>query len=98
MKIFIQTYFSFLICILLCFTSLENAFCYAREGDYLNKNMSLLVENKEFIAKENHVLDKPNDNGNSSNASSFNVLHFGAKGDGKTDDTQVTTHLKFSYL
>ncbi|KAI3452445.1 hypothetical protein Pfo_009109 [Paulownia fortunei] len=89
MKTFIQTYVIFLICIVLYFTSSEHAFCYGREGDYLSRIISLFGGNKHFITQENHMTNQPNDNGNPTNYSVFNVLNYGAKGDGTTNDTEA---------
>ncbi|KAL9172404.1 hypothetical protein ABFS82_03G044800 [Erythranthe guttata] len=46
METFLQTYVSFIICTLLCFTSSENTICYGREGNYSSKLIaSSLVKN-----------------------------------------------------
>lgn len=110
MKIPIQKYFRFLICILLYFTSWENAFCYAREDDYLSRITSLFVRNN-ITNHENHGLI--NNRGGVPTAevpipapiptplpipaSFLSVLKFGAKGDGTTDDSQVA-RLQISYI
>ncbi|KAL6518824.1 hypothetical protein OROHE_017577 [Orobanche hederae] len=76
----IEKYVGILLCIFLYFTSCEQ--CYGREVDYLRPATSLLRENKDLEAQGNY-------NSNPLNNIVFNLIKFGAKGDGTTDDTEA---------